>query len=448
MIMNEKLNSLVDAKLDKIFVDYPATKDLTELREEVASDLIASAQDKLKDGKSEEDAVEQAFADFGDIEELINSVRNEEDDGQKEYHKIFHAHNLDVDEDGIKIDNGKILNINDDGISINGGKTIQINDDGIKLGNMVINDEGISFGKHHKKSFDNFEAHFDNTNFNTEVHVESLPLVDEHEFGITDLKKIVISYANASLKVEASDGEKVKIREYMSRNNPDYQVRTELSSDTLKVIQGNVPHFLPLKIKVQILIPKQFAGDLQILNRSGNLQVQGLTNLNRINSDVRSGLIYLNNIKNNQLMINANSGKVTLDNVYVQGAMAIDSRSGVTELSSVYSPDFNIEARSGSIKGVDVSGAGKVLAKSGTIKLIFKEITGDISVDNSSGTIKMMMPENDSYAFDLEAKSGSVKMKHQADFKHDVPNLKEGVVGNDPQYTLTARAKSGTIKVE
>lgn len=68
MIMNEKLNSLVDAKLDKIFVDYPATKDLTELREEVASDLIASAQDKLKDGKSEEDAVEQAFADFGDIE--------------------------------------------------------------------------------------------------------------------------------------------------------------------------------------------------------------------------------------------------------------------------------------------------------------------------------------------------------------------------------------------
>ncbi|WP_334352423.1 DUF4097 family beta strand repeat-containing protein [Companilactobacillus sp. HBUAS56257] len=446
--MSEKLSSLVDTKLDKIFVDYPATKDLTELREELASDLIASAQDKLKDGKSEEDAVEQAFADFGDIEELINSVLNEKDDDQKEYHRHFHSHNLDVGEDGIKIDNGKILNIDDDGISINGGKTIQINDDGIKLGNMVINDDGISFGKHHKKSFDNFEAHFDNTNFNTEVHVESLPLVDEHEFDLNDLKKVAISYANASLKVEASDGEKIKVREYMSRNNPDYQVRTELSADTLKIIQGNVPHFLPLKIKVQILIPKQFAGDLQILNRSGNLQIQGLTNLNQINGDVRSGLIYLNNVKNNQLNINANSGKVTLDNVYVNGLMTIDSRSGVTELSSVYSPDFNIEARSGSIKGVDVSGAGKVLAKSGTVKLIFKEITGDISVDNSSGTIKLLMPENDSYTFDLEAKSGSVKMKHQADFKHDISNLKEGTVGSDPQYTLTARAKSGTIKVE
>lgn len=445
--MNEKINDLVNARLNKIFADYPNNKDLQELKAELASDLEASAEDKFKEDVSETAAVNQAFNEFGDIDEVINSVLHEDNDNDsKPYHHTFHAHNLDVDEDGIRVDNGKLVNINDDGININHG-TIKIDDDGIKLGNMIINDDGINFGgqtKHH--AADNFDAQFNSSNFDTEVHVESLPLTDEFEFEMNDLNQIDVYYESASVKVLPTDGSKIRVREYMSRTNPEYQVKTDIVGNVLKIQQGKIPHFLPLRVKVQILVPEKFLGNLRISNHSGNLQLKDLHQFANVLVDVHSGMLYAEDVEVNKFLANASSGKITLEDVNANDELSIKTKSSSVNLDEVFSSNYNISANSGTIKALDLGGAGVISAKSGTIKIGFAKITDDVQIENNSGTVKVEMPD-DSYTFDLEANSGTVKMGHAANYKHDILNLKEGTVGNDPQYNLKIRAKSGTIKV-
>lgn len=448
--MSEKINKLVEEKLDKIFADYPTTKDLTELKEELLSDLIASAEDKLASESDEEAAVEKAFRDFGDIDDVITQVLQDDDSNTKEKHQTSH-HRIDLDDEGVRIDNGKTLNIDSNGITINDGKSVRIDSDGVKLGNMVIDEDEISFGNHKKTNFDNFDAHFkaqfNDTDFDTEVHVESLPLADTNELDLTDIKTIAIAYESAVLKVLPTKGDKIVVREYMSRANPDYQVRTKVVGDTLKIVQGKIPHFLPLKIKVQVLIPNNFSGQLKVNDHSGNLTVQNLSSIDETLINVRSGMVNVRNMVVKKLLISSASGKIVLEDLNASQQLAIESKSSVVNLDNVYSPNYSISAKSGTIKTVDLGGAGKINAKSGIIKVDFAKVTGNVSVENVSGTIKLTMPENDSYNFDLEAQSGTVKIHQTAKFKHDVLSLKEGTVGNDPQYTLTARAKSGTIKV-
>ncbi|GEO47703.1 DUF4097 family beta strand repeat-containing protein [Companilactobacillus kimchii] len=459
--MNEEIKALVDQRLNKIFNDYPETAELSDLKEELSSDLMSSAEDKLTDDMTPAIAVEKAFKEFGDIDEVINQVLN--DNHQNEHHKHTTGHTFNIDNSGISIDNGKLLNINDDGITVNNGKTIKINDDGIKFGNLVINDNGINFKgntKSFKKGKDKFDSYFDkefadfdvdddfdDDNFNTEVHVETLPLTDEYEFDYTGLNKIRINYKNADLKILPTADDKIKISEYMSRTNPNYQVKTDLTDGVLSIKQGEIPHFLPLKIRVKILIPKAYVKTLQVINDSGNLQVQSMRALEKAVVECHSGAVYLNNFESQTLLLDVNSGKLTLDHVLAKEQLAINDRSGLVNMDTVATSKFDISSRSGSIKGTDFSGAGNIMVKSGTIHMNFDKVTGDINVENNSGTVKLKMPEDDSYKFDLEAQSGIVHMKQAANLLHDIMNLKEGTVGNDPQYQLTVHAKSGIIKV-
>lgn len=450
--MNKLINELVNQRLTKIFADYPQTDDLNDLKEEIFSDLISSAEDKLTADISENQAVDQAFNDFGDIDEVINQVLN--DDQTKtdnHYQHTFQSHKLDIDEDGIRLDNGKGLTINNEGISINNGKAVKIDAKGVKLGNMVINQDGINFNGQTKTeandSFSEFNERFNSSNYETEVQVESLPLTDKKEFDLSGIQKIDINYVDASLKLLPTNTRQVIVREYMSRNNPDYQLRTDLTDNTLTITQGQIPHFLPLRVKVQILIPNDFLGQLRITNRSGNLQAANLKNLDEVLINVRSGVIYLNDLKMKKLLISSHSGKITLDTLQAKQELTVKSRSSVLSLSDVTSSNYNLESRSGTIKAMDLQGAGKILAKSGTIKVDFEKISDDVEIENDSGTVKLNMPSDDSYKFDLEAKNGVVKMNQPASYHHDVLSLKEGTVGNDPSYKLTVRAKSGTIKI-
>lgn len=447
--MNKLIEKLVNDKLAKIFADYPKTSELRDLQAELASDLMASAEDKLTDDVNEEEAVAQAFESFGDIDEVINQVMNDDDNADdNHYQKVFHEHKFDLDDDGIRIDHGKLLNIDSDGITINGGKTVKINDEGVKLGNMIINEDGIKFKNQSKASFDNFKAKFNDDDFDAEVKFDSLPLTGTRSYATAGLKTISISYQSADVTIVPSKNDEVVIREYASRSNPDYHMQTSLDGDTLRIIQGQIPHFLPLKIRVQILIPQEFSGQLRISDRSGNLHIQDLQQLEQVAINVRSGLVYARNLKLNRLVTEASSGKVVLEDVQAESELLVNSHSGVIKLDNVASQKYDLQAHSGTIKAVDLSGAGQILARSGIIKVIFAEVTGDLKVENISGTVKLTMPETDSYKFDLEAKSGTVKMAHQAKFQHDIQNLKEGIVGDSPQYDLVARAKSGTIKVD
>lgn len=70
--MIKKLRSYVE----QIFDEYPKTKKISELKDELLANLIEKYNDLLSQGKSEEDAYDNVIASIGDINEIINDLNN------------------------------------------------------------------------------------------------------------------------------------------------------------------------------------------------------------------------------------------------------------------------------------------------------------------------------------------------------------------------------------
>ncbi|WP_164505060.1 DUF4097 family beta strand repeat-containing protein [Companilactobacillus hulinensis] len=461
--MNEKIVDLVKQRLTEIFEDYPHTPDIHELVEELKSDLIASAEDKVAEGKSEEDAVKESFAEFGEITELIDEVMHDDNDDSKENAHANDGHHIDINQSGIIVDGGEKLKIDKTGVYINNGKSFKADgtgvtigegrvfsadENGVKFGNMTIDGRGINFDQNKNKvhdTFSKFDEQFDH-HVDTEIYVETLDLVNELLFDIDDIQRMDISYNSATVKILPTDGDKVIVREYMSRNNPDYYARTKTDGGTLIVAQGRYPKFLHLRVRIQILIPRSFAGDMRVSTISGNLQVNGISNVGTLKTTINSGNGYFNNISVANFSARSQSGKLRIENVKADDVLQLIAHSGTIKIDKVLGREFEIKAHSGSVRGDRLCGSGIIESHSGTVALSVDELTGDLNVESHSGAVKITM-NMDNYKFDLQSKSGIVRAPENAIFNHDTGDFKDGHVGNDSKYTVKGKTASGVVKL-
>lgn len=460
--MNEKIIELVKKRLSELFEDYPHTPDIHELAEELKSDLIASAYDKVEEGESVESAVDEAFDEFGDITEIIDEVMQDDQDEEQDT-RDRSGHHIDIDQSGITVDDGETLKIDKNGVFVNKGKSFKADGSGVtigdgkifradgngmKLGNMTIDGRGINFDQNKHKvrdTFSKFDEQFDH-HVDTEIYVETLDLVNEVSFDVGEIERLDVNYNFATVRVLPIEDDKIVVREYMSRINPDYFARTDLKNGTLIIAQGRYPRFLHLKVRTQILIPQKFTGDLRISTISGNLHMTGIKGLGTIKSTINSGNGYFNNISVKNLSVKNRSGRVQLENIKADNALELSDHSGSIRLNNVLGRVFDINAHSGSIRGERLAGSGKIYDHSGTIVLSVDELTGDLFAESHSGTVKINMLVED-YRFDLQAKSGIVKAPQLAVLKHDTFDFKDGYVGNNPIYTVNGKATSGTVKL-
>lgn len=70
--MEDKLR----AHMDHLFQDVPVTKKSVELKEEILQNLVDKYHDLMEEGKSEEAAYNIAIASVGDIQELLDSLKD------------------------------------------------------------------------------------------------------------------------------------------------------------------------------------------------------------------------------------------------------------------------------------------------------------------------------------------------------------------------------------
>lgn len=77
--MNKKLTNYVNG----LFSDYPNTKKVQELKEEILSNLNEHFEDSVKNGASENKAYTEAISKLGDIDELLQSIIPNEDESKK-----------------------------------------------------------------------------------------------------------------------------------------------------------------------------------------------------------------------------------------------------------------------------------------------------------------------------------------------------------------------------
>lgn len=434
--MSAKIEQLVAMRLNTYFKQQPVTPALTELKTELATDLNEAANDKERGGLDPEAAVAEAFSDFGDINDLIQQVNTENGDTDK-----VRRHQITVDEDGIAIDNGEALKINAEGISINNG-AIKADANGLKVGRWTLDADGIN-----EQEPANTAAPSSRPVNLAGEYVERLPLVNEQRVAVADLASVTISYRSATVKVLPTRGttDEVIVREYMNYKNPAYQGQVTQRGTDVQIVQGKVPFLIPLRVHVQILIPVQFSGKLALNSRSGNVLVGGLKQLMAVNLQVISGSAQVIAMAATSMVGELTSGGLIMDDVQVTEQLELAVKSGRIRLSSVTAGAYAVSATSGSVTGQHLRGGGRWIAKSGSIKLGFATIAGDIDLTANSGSIKVTTPVDSSYRYELESQSGRVLAPKHATVEHQADGYQTGRVGQTGTYLIHGRARSGTI---
>ncbi|ETY74882.1 DUF4097 family beta strand repeat-containing protein [Lactiplantibacillus fabifermentans] len=454
--MSEKIEQLVAMRLSSYFKNQPDTPALAELKTELATDLNEAANDKHASGLDAEAAVAEAFSDFGDINALIAQVQQENGNDQH-----LHEHRVSMDDDSFKVDDGETLKIDRSGVYLKGGDAFTANADGVsinhgaikadangfKLGNVVFNEDGINInGK--PVSMPDFEPTFPTLNLAGEYH-DSLNLVNEQHFDVAALQHVTVAYRSARVKIMPTRGanDEIIVREYMNHNNTTYHAQITQQGDTLAIDQGKFPFLIPLRVHVQILIPSVYAGNLTVENRSGALLVAGLTKLQVVNLRIVSGDCRVANVQAQAMSADITSGNFAYNDGRVTDQLGMLVKSGRIRLSRVQAGQFTVSATSGTIQGNALRGGGSWTAKTGALKLGFAAIDGNINLNAKSGTIKVAVPEDASYQYELEAHSGHVSAPKNGVSGHTADGYQTGQVGQTAPYKIIGRTTSGSIRL-
>ena len=439
--MSVKIEQLIAMRLNTYFKHQPVTPALTELKTELATDLNEAANDKARGGLEPEAAVAEAFSDFGDINQLIQQVNAE--NGTT---KHVHGHRVTVAEDSITVDDGKTLKIDAQGLSINDG-VIKADAHGLKVGRWTLDSTGLN----EQASTDTAASsrpQDQSVNFTGE-YTERLPLVNEQRLPVAGLTSIAISAQSATVKVLPTRGttDEVIVREFMNYKNPAYQGQVTQTGTELQIVQGKVPFLIPLRVHIQVLIPTQFGGALSLASRSGNVLLGGLQRLAGLNLQVTSGNARVTAIAAVTLSSAITSGSLEMAHVQIAEQLELLVKSGRIQLRRVTAGTYAVNAASGSINGQQLRGGGHWVAKSGSIKLTFAAITGNTDLTANSGSIKVVMPMDASYRYELESQSGRVQAPKYATVDRQADGYQTGQVGSTGAYLIRGRARSGMINL-
>lgn len=87
------MENRVKGYVDNLFSGIYETKELSELKEEIGSNLLAKIEDFISSGSSEDDAFNKAISDLGDMSELIEGLKKASE--QKVYEDMYKKQPID-----------------------------------------------------------------------------------------------------------------------------------------------------------------------------------------------------------------------------------------------------------------------------------------------------------------------------------------------------------------
>lgn len=297
-------------------------------------------------------------------------------------------------------------------------------------------------------------------------------LRNRQAFSAAEVDSLMVKYGSESIYVFPSDTDEIILEEYDTHWAEGKAAVTSLSGGTLKITQGSRPImigiFLYRESFVNIYVPSDWCGDMDIECSSGSVKAEEYLELRSMSVKCTSGSIRLGKISADaDLHISANSGSIRYEALTAGGsiemkctsgsikggsltaaeALNVHCSSGTIRLDAIYG-DFEVSTTSGSVKISDVRGQGHIEAGSGSISIALNELTGDLSTKTTSGSIKIDVPENLGFYFGAAVGSGSIKTPFDDYLSYNKSgNEASGAAGDSPQHMLSCKAGSGSIRL-
>lgn len=439
----------IRTRLDVIFSKYTPNPQLTEFKEELVADLLDAYQDFAQQDKSHEEALDDTFAQLGDIDAILQDMSDS------------HTQQTASDDETAQDATARFFDLSDDGLRLG---NLHINGQGVRLGDDIILD-----GKNNKVQFGDwlhvdragarvgrkFYA-FDTTDDDTATFTEQASTNSPHwtaahhsiQLPVTD-QALVLNYKNATLNFYRNDKtDLVTIDEFFSRDNQRYFASVSETQDQVVVTQGDTPRLFQVKVHVNIGLPQNFSdGHLTVTNHAGQVTAKNLT-LKTFNLTLTAGSFHIKHLQVHEANWDFKASDVSGRDITIAHAK-MTNQAGRIQLDHVTLPHSQINATSGTIKVEHFIGGGQFNTTSGTLRLKVQTLTHDLQLQALSSDIRLTMPDTQDYYFDLSSQSGNVTMPNRPDmhFNHNTPQTKRGFTGQMPEFTIAASVDLGTIKV-
>lgn len=251
---------------------------------------------------------------------------------------------------------------------------------------------------------------------------------EEQSFSLEDKRNIEISVPIGEVKVTAYEGDEIRLlvegkvpENYLNRY---LEVKEERGALEISLYKGmgniNLSFFNRYDIRLYLEMPKEYQGNLDISNVSGDILVEGL--------HLRE--LTLENISGDLILESGSSEEVDFD--VVSGQFISYGEVGSLSGNSI----------SGKITANDVRNSADVESVSGSIQLTLSETIKDVEVESISGAVDLIFQGQEDLSYDLESVSGSITVETGEGINKGSRSLKRNV-NNSPSVDVST--VSGTI---
>lgn len=251
---------------------------------------------------------------------------------------------------------------------------------------------------------------------------------EEQSFSLEDKRNIEISVPIGEVKVTAYGGDEIRLlvegkvpENYLNRY---LEVKEERGALEISLYKGmgniNLSFFNRYDIRLYLEVPKEYQGNLDISNVSGDILVEGL--------HLRE--LTLENISGDLILESGSSEEVDFD--VVSGQFISYGEVGSLSGNSI----------SGKITANDVRNSADVESVSGSIQLTLSETIKDVEVESISGAVDLIFQGQEDLSYDLESVSGSITVETGEGINKGSRSLKRNV-NNSPSVDVST--VSGTI---
>jgi DUF4097 and DUF4098 domain-containing protein YvlB len=432
------VNEIIIERLEEIFGLVECTPETVDLYDEVFMNLKEVCSDYIESGLSEELAIEKAFAELGDLTQLLNDLSSpkiNENEGVQSFNSIDNeGYNYQGEEDYNQSPFPKIL---------------------------------------------------------AGIFLQRKELVNHVTIPMESIDNISITYNEDKVEVVPSNNDSIHVYEYMNIRDSRLFAKWQVVDNTLSIKSGQRPLFSigvnGLSVKTVICVPRTYHNNMKVEITSGSIKIEELANLqlletkatsgsqkvinlnvdqmkmsgtsgsislkevisNSFKGESTSGTIQVKSGKIDKIKASSTSGSIKIDETTILKSLDLEATSGTIKIVDSNTNEMKLRTTSGSIKGIVSNVNGIFKSKSGSIKLVTPKLDGAVDLSTTSGSISLQLKEEQSFSFKLRFASGSGKVKlPETNINVQRSHGLEGFVKEPSEILISGETLSGSIAIK
>lgn len=270
---------------------------------------------------------------------------------------------------------------------------------------------------------------------------------NEMTFSLDGISEIQISYDEENITFYESEGGELTIREYMTEYKSSYCAKVEQSGDRIAVSEGGKPFFKGgFSRSIEVYLPASYHENLTVTTTDGDIDGSELAlSLNALRMDSTAGTIRLNTVEAQGIHLSTTSGVLNVNGLDAD-TIRIDTTSGHVSCQQL-NGNVTCATTSGNVDIPSAIGSGSYRAsQSGQLKIVYTEVTGDLSFFNKNDSIQVTLPSDLEFYFEATTKNGFVRTTFPESISTE-GRTTSGTVGAHPTVTVQVETKNGAIEV-